>query len=194
MKRALVRIAALAAVLVVGFFVVAGVRRWLHGAGEQVAQAADGVASQADPGRVPAADPAASPEVPHTLPFNSRVNPIRTGSGAVGVNPVRATAAADDRSAEPVPVRRLDVTAPSVAPTSLDPLGLRATERPNDPSPKGTVDLGWPAAVAADDFPPHRPPGHCKSTSMQTPAHGPRRPARSPARSSGNGPRPSRPC
>jgi uncharacterized repeat protein (TIGR01451 family) len=144
MKRLLVRISALAVVVVLGFIAIAQAQRSLQGPRQQPAQApADTATPPTDSVRAQNATPSASIGTPRELPFNSRANPVRTGPGPLAANPVRATAvAADETPASPASGTRADTSAEAQAPRPADPFGLRSRE-PGEPTlatRRGTQD------------------------------------------------------
>ena len=151
MKRLLVRMSALAVVLVLGFFAIAQAQRRLQGAGEQVAQGADSVTPQTDTARAQTADPSAAPGAPRSLPSIAGANPLRRGQGPLGVNPVRATATtADDPASGPATARRFDGRPEPASPKPADPLGLSISGRPVDATQASpSTDPTGPAGQAA---------------------------------------------
>jgi len=136
MKRLLVRLSALAVVLVLGFIVIAQAQRSLQGSGQQAAQGAADIATPpAGAARPQDAAPSASSGAPRTLPFNPQANPMRSGPGPFAANPVRATAmAAEEESKASAATGRPADPPADASPRPSDPFGLRTSTRPGSPS------------------------------------------------------------
>ena len=156
MKRLLVRMLALAVVLVLGFIAIAQAQRSLLGPGQKAAaEAADTAEPRADAARSQDATPSASSGVPRTLPPSSRANPIRSNPGPFA-SPVRAAAmAAEERDSAPSSATERPAVASASPPSKpSDPFGLATGTRtgspPRETVPRAFAEPSGPLAAPTD--------------------------------------------